>query len=239
MNKISKNLNSFNKGQQSVDQDPCLICGIDFLNSQHKKDDQNNFLEEYQLKCNHKFHYDCLAINFNHEGQFKKGWSGNQCPLCRTKIGYLPLKKNYPILEYTHKEFRNDIKNLSVKKKQYKCKGIIQSGKNIGKQCICKTSTKGGYCGKHYGQKNKKNLKVNPKIKKSISNISGKDLSGQELKLLNNKAKFSAISLNFFSLGESSDIKKIKFCQGICKNGSSCHNYLKIGSNYCWLHQKK
>jgi len=91
----------------------CLICNtsMDALNT-------------HVLKCNHKFHYDCIlgwyktcASKFlTHSNNFKV----QTCPYCRNKGGWLPIKEGDTPIEYVncdHIKHGAAVKKLSKKTK--------------------------------------------------------------------------------------------------------------------------
>jgi hypothetical protein len=97
-------------------EDCCSICGEDFKN-------------EYchTLKCNHKFHYNCLQLTF-------KNLRCNHCPYCRGKNNYLPvvngLKKLHIGVHVTSYEEVEKYSNLNKP-----CNTILKRGKNKGNEC--------------------------------------------------------------------------------------------------------
>ena len=108
----------------------CSICGVDI---------GDKFC--YELKCSHKFHYDCLMKTFmissnkiNH----------NSCPYCRQNTDLLPLvnglKKVIPGIHCNHSTKEFILKKQELKENYSEpCKHILVRGKNKGNQCnkIC------------------------------------------------------------------------------------------------------
>ena len=90
--------------------DECYIC-CDTLN------DTDDIVE---LKCNHKFHINCILMSY-------KKAKNKLCPYCRQPGGTV-IEKNIQNIQY--------------------CKAIISSG--INKGCVCTNKAKyNNYCGKH------------------------------------------------------------------------------------------
>lgn len=106
---------------QEEDEDICYICY-----------DANNE-DSIKLKCNHKFHYDCILNSYIKNPKI--------CPYCRQINGYIPLKKNIKPIKNIHKEFNTNINNPYVKI----CKGVFKNGNS----CYYKAQKYSDYCGKH------------------------------------------------------------------------------------------
>lgn len=113
------------------------------------------------LKCNHKYHYNCILHTY------KMKISGNKynslirmCPYCRDYGGYLELCPNIFPLKHIHKEFNkimdcinnNDFDRLEKITENFinknKCYAILKSGDNKGNQCSRK-KVDGNYCTIH------------------------------------------------------------------------------------------
>ena len=107
--------------------DLCDICGD--LKS-------NGFIQK--LDCGHEFHYECILKCF-------KDSFSNSCPICRQVQYRLPIVNGLKKHEYGIHFGGNDI----VKINNMKCKHILKTGKNKGKEC--QKNCKLGYnvCGNH------------------------------------------------------------------------------------------
>ena len=125
----------------------CPIC-CDKLDD----NDENNVV----LKCNHKFHYDCILAAYKSKQQnTHNSRIIRSFPFCRGYGGYLELKKNMFPLRKIHKEWvkicdcflTNDYKKIEEITKDYinteKCHAIVKTGNNKGSQCV--KSKKDGY----------------------------------------------------------------------------------------------
>ena len=64
-----------------MDDDICSICG-------DKLDNEYN----HTLKCNHKYHYQCILLSF-------KNMNNNECPYCRSPNNILPVINGLKKLE--------------------------------------------------------------------------------------------------------------------------------------------
>ena len=132
------------------------ICEICF------DDSEENLVD---LKCTHKFHYDCVlnwyckSSNLYANSHFNKSAVKRQCPYCRQDGGYLDLPKDHKYIHGIHEPKYDDRKRLSSKKtgpdtgatkielNPAFCKGIAKSTK---KQCKKKGKEDyGGYCFHH------------------------------------------------------------------------------------------
>jgi len=99
-----------------------------------------------KLKCGHKYHYNCIKESY----QLNKSSIIRRCPYCRGDGGYLPLKHDNKPIENIHLEYYQCYSPM-IKGKSYfkpKCKGIIKSGPNKGKQCTYSCYSN-GFCGIH------------------------------------------------------------------------------------------
>jgi len=127
-----------------MDED-CSICGLEF---------NEKFC--YELKCGHKFHYECLMKSFMNITKINK--SKNSCPYCRAPSDYLPvvngLKKLIVGVHFeTVQEFSDE--NGFTKNKNNPCQYILKRGKNKGNQC-----GKNCYLGYDYCKIHKKSMKI-------------------------------------------------------------------------------
>ena len=104
------------------------------------------------LKCNHKYHYECILHSYKINNTKKK----RACPYCRSDGGYLPLLKDTKPEKNIHREYttwlNKDKKQNSKSCKQ--CIGVVMNGPNKNSRCVNK-ATKGDYCGMHKKQKEK------------------------------------------------------------------------------------
>lgn len=96
----------------------------------------------------HKFHYDCLLKSLLNDQLWKKSYR-NQCPYCRSEIGYLPLingmKRIYPKIHYSPET--EDIPDIT--EFQTKCQHIIGKGKRKGECCLKNSFLGYSYCKIH------------------------------------------------------------------------------------------
>ena len=80
----------------------------------------------HTLKCNHSFHYECIMKSYVSSRE-----KYNQCPLCRTKQGLLPLVNGLPkLIRGIHYTTPNPPPNTSTR-----CKVLLKSGKRKGFEC--------------------------------------------------------------------------------------------------------
>ena len=111
---------------------------------------------ECTLLCGHKYHYNCILMEFKHNYKRVVGYK-NRCPYCRQAGGFLKLNKNTIPIEGIHIEYNefvkfkvnNDIINLKNFLDTTKCIYIMKSGKNHGKQCTNNNSTNNDFCKRH------------------------------------------------------------------------------------------
>ena len=100
-------ISSKNIDENFDDTNICLIC--------YDKLDNNVSI----LKCNHKFHYECIHMTYKNSKKKK-------CPYCRSDGGFLELPKG-TIPEYSiHKEYssyRNN--NFKIELIENRCKYIL------------------------------------------------------------------------------------------------------------------
>ena len=117
------------------------ICGICY------EDIEEN---EVSLKCNHKYHYDCILLIYKNT---KKGYKTlRKCPYCRSDGGYLELIPGRAPLKDIHREYKNK-DTLQIQYIPNKCNYILKRGKNVGNQCSLNIK-KGLYCTRHYKMMN-------------------------------------------------------------------------------------
>ena len=130
---LTKDLNLNNEECEECEE--CAICG----------DNLDNGEQVHILKCNHKFHLDCIYKQYIFSQSHKK----RECPYCRKDGGFLPLKnvdsgESIP-LRHINKEF------VIYKKKSSTCKmGIVHNDtckgiRKDGTQCLNKSYP--GHCG--------------------------------------------------------------------------------------------
>lgn len=105
--------------------------------------------EKITLKCNHSFCYECLLESYRGtKCNFTSQKTHRICPYCRTPASYLPLKLGIVPIKGIHREFGlKKVKCITF----VRCKGILKSGVNAGKQCSCKAKPNTEFCGKHAG----------------------------------------------------------------------------------------
>lgn len=118
------------------EEEECSICGLS-LNDKYA----------IELKCNHKFHYECLLCSFKEikKTSFKHNYC-NRCPYCRRSCGVLPIVNGLKAITYQIHYKTTD------KKPEYeetRCKGILKSGKNKGSLCGKKCQLGYEYCKRH------------------------------------------------------------------------------------------
>jgi hypothetical protein len=105
------------------------------------------------LGCNHSFHYECIQKSFMSD---RKRF--NQCPLCRTKHGLLPIVKGLPkLVRGIH---YNDITKGLPKWECSPCHSTLQSGKRKGLECGAKSMIGFDVCKRHHLSKLKKEDKL-------------------------------------------------------------------------------
>ena len=116
------------------------------------------------LKCNHKFHYNCILNSFKSlitKNRHIITNKSRKCPYCRDDGGYLPLRDNiYPFkgIHIEHREIEdclyiNDFDKLKIITDKYidksKCNAIIKTGINKGYQCKKNKKKQLDYCYLH------------------------------------------------------------------------------------------
>jgi len=107
----------------------------------------------HTLKCNHSFHYECIMKSYVSSRE-----KYNQCPLCRTKQGLLPLVNGLPkLIRGIHYTTPNPPPNTSTR-----CKVLLKSGKRKGFECGSKCILGFDICNRHHMM----NLKAGAKAKK-------------------------------------------------------------------------
>lgn len=122
----------------------CPICHENIINN------------ETTILCGHKFHYNCILMEFKHNYRRILGFK-NKCPYCRQVGGYLRLEKHTIPVEGIHIEYdafiqfkkNNDIDNLKLFLDNTKCLYIMKSGKNKDSQCNSKTNNLIHFCTRH------------------------------------------------------------------------------------------
>lgn len=106
--------------------------------------------ELIELPCCHKFHYDCIFESYKASAILNRYTSKiRECPYCRTKGNYLPLKPGVVPLRGIHHEYsflRGKTLSVNIIREKYflpdKCQSIILSGANKHQQCSRKISKK-------------------------------------------------------------------------------------------------
>jgi len=119
----------------NLDEEECAICGVS-LGDKYT----------HTLKCNHKFHYECLLKTFtstNNKYDKKK-----RCPYCKTKCDHLPLINGIikPI-QYIHYTTYDELNNLEIVNKP--CKYVKKKSKRKGEECGKKCKIGYDYCSSH------------------------------------------------------------------------------------------
>ena len=126
--------------KETEEVEECAIC-CDKLDSKY---------ETIELKCGHKFHYECIFESFKAASQLNRYTNKiRDCPYCRAKSNYLPLKEGMVPMRGIHEEYsflKGKTVNLSVIREKYflkdKCQSIILTGANKHQQCSRKISKK-------------------------------------------------------------------------------------------------
>ena len=124
----------------------------------YEKYDLNNIESKAIIKlcCGHCFYYDYIIESYkitNRSSINRK----RLCPYCRGNGGYLPLIKGKWIKGIHNKiKIKKPEDNKDKIIKNYYCAAILESGKNKGNICNCKTDNKyynafkkKYYCGRH------------------------------------------------------------------------------------------
>jgi len=114
-----------------MENSPCDICG-DLLESKYVQ----------TLQCNHSYHYECIMKTFMYD---KK--RNNQCPLCRTKNGVLPIVNGLPKLSRGIHFYNNDV---IPEYNSEPCNAILLSGKRKGLVCGSKCMLGFNVCKRHH-----------------------------------------------------------------------------------------
>lgn len=134
------NFNNLNNSDDENDtnEEVCPIC-LDVLK-------ENDIVE---LKCGHKFHYNCILDTYKNENKKNIKYK-NRCPYCRSDGGSLPFKEGMLPIKYVHREYEEYVKYGNIEKYLVKgvCQAILKSGKNAGCQCK-KKIFKDGFCKRH------------------------------------------------------------------------------------------
>ena len=124
----------------------CAIC--------HTEIEENDEVE--QLKCGHKYHYECIFITYKFNKCKYKGSKLRKCPYCREDGGYLSLKNNIVPVKDIHEEYIKFVQYLvEDNRDEYmkflnkdKCFAILKTGKNKNDQCSFKP-VENNFCKKH------------------------------------------------------------------------------------------
>ena len=116
----------------------CSICGEDI-----------NVGYPHTLRCNHKFHYQCLYLSF-------KNLKNNDCPYCRSPNNKLPLVNG---LRYINVNI-HDVTNIEAYT-NHKCGMEIMRGKNKGKKCGKSCTLGYDYCKIHLKKYIKEHGEIN------------------------------------------------------------------------------
>jgi len=122
------------------EEEDCGICGLSF-----------NGKYSYQMKCNHKFHYECLMKTFK-KSKLSAKYTHNNCPYCRNAVEFLPIVSGLKkAVMGVHSNNYQDLKSLneSLKSNNYKCKFTLSRGKNKGNECSKSCSLGFEYCKTH------------------------------------------------------------------------------------------
>lgn len=96
--------------------DDCPICG-----------EKCSSKYEHVLKCNHKFHYECLlkSLKFSSE---------NLCPTCRNPLNFLEPVNGLRKLTYSI-HYDNSNKKIVNDYINHKCNYVFKKGKNKNNNC--------------------------------------------------------------------------------------------------------
>ena len=111
------------------EENDCAICG-EPLSEKY----------EYQLQCNHSYHYECIMKSFT-----TNKYNKTQCPLCRKDGGLLPLVNGLTKLHI-------DIHYTDIYPSDYQstlCNKILISGKRKGQCCNNKCMIGYEQCKRH------------------------------------------------------------------------------------------
>lgn len=128
---MSNNSITDNKQSQSVegDEDVCAICG-DCLKEQYS----------ITLKCNHKYHYECIQKTFLLDRKKR-----TNCPLCSCSNGVLPLVNGLTKLYYGIHYIGDFPTEYTIQP----CTQLLKSGKRKGCECGSKPMLGFTVCKRH------------------------------------------------------------------------------------------
>ena len=109
------------------------------------------------LKCNHKFHYNCIMKTYMHQLD-KSSMPFRECPFCRNLGGELTGRPGTIPIKGIHKNynaFLDSIKNLDGEEllkyfNDGKCYAIVKNGDNKGLQCKSASKPNSKFCGRHH-----------------------------------------------------------------------------------------
>lgn len=93
--------------------------------------------------CNHTYHYECIMKTFMYDKKRK-----NQCPLCRTENGLLPIVNG--LSKLTKGIHYNDVTVNLPNYESISCNAILQSGKRKGQECGSKCMLGLSVCKRHH-----------------------------------------------------------------------------------------
>ena len=116
----------------------CWICGDVLHNGKYVQ----------ELKCGHKFHYECILKTFEMDKDISNGKKKylNYCPYCSKEIGLLEIVNG---LTNIKKGIHYGIKEKKPIYMNEKCISILKSGKNKGERCNRKCILGYKTCGNH------------------------------------------------------------------------------------------
>ena len=131
--------------EQEQEELDCDICG-----------EPHKCKHVHTLKCNHSFHYECIMKSYmSSRDKF------NQCPLCRTKQGCLPIVNGLPkLIRGIHYMDECPEYNAGT------CNAILKSGKRKGLECGSKCVLGFNVCNRHHIMNLKADAKKEAKAKK-------------------------------------------------------------------------
>ena len=133
-------IETLKEATEVTEEEECAICC----------DKLDNRYETIELKCGHKFHYECIFESFKAASQLNRYTNKiRDCPYCRAKSNYLPLKEGMVPMRGIHEEYsflKGKTINISIIREKYflkdKCQSIILTGANKHQQCSRKISKK-------------------------------------------------------------------------------------------------
>jgi len=121
---------------ENNEEEECSICGTS-LNEKYS----------FVLKCNHRFHYECLLSSFKEikKTAIKNNYC-NRCPYCRRACGVLPIVNGLKTITcQIHYKITDEVPKYEEKR----CQGILKTGKNKGSICGKKCQLGYEYCKRH------------------------------------------------------------------------------------------